>query len=150
MGPDTSKFTNFLQLGDLAPLAGAKSPNWRFSCPKNRQKKVWLKSLKIAQFVEKSNKNFLSAICLLPVEPEVTILRPKCLFCYRLQCLFLKILQILAPSMGSPSKITFFYYIDACRNGFSRNIVTTSLIMTLLIWYIPKCGNPSHAVVLER
>ena len=113
-------------------MAGAKSPNWRFSCPKNRQKKVWLKSLKIAKFVEKSNKKFLSAICLLPVEPEVTILQPKCLFYYSLQCLLFKDLQILALSMSSPLKPTFFYSIDECGNGFSRNIVTTSLFMILV------------------
>ena len=35
--------------------------------PKIAKKKVWLKMLKIVQFFQKSNKNFLSAICLLPV-----------------------------------------------------------------------------------
>ena len=30
-------------------------------------------------------------------------------------------------------KLSFFQFIDACGNGYMRNIVTTSLFMTLVI-----------------
>ena len=46
------RFCQFRQFGDLAPLAGARSPIWR----KNN---VWLKMLRIAQFLEKCKKKFL-------------------------------------------------------------------------------------------
>ena len=58
---------------------------------------------------------------------------------YGEQTLYLMVLQIFAlKKVLYQNYHIFFYSIDACGNGYLRNIVTTSLFMTLVEWLLKK------------
>ena len=91
------------------------------------KKQVWLKLLRIVQFVEKCNKK-IALICPLS---SVRGVRKNALG-YSAQCFSLKDLRILSISMCSFSNPTIFYTVEVCGNGKLGFSVTTSLFMTLI------------------
>ena len=117
---------DFRQFGNLAPLAGARSPNWRFLAQKSPKKKYVSKCLKLPNSSRNAIKFFwlyVTWACAAREKMCEGIVHNVYSYLF---CGFWVFLIVIGVNFN------FFVVLDVSRNEEKSVSVTTSLFMTLV------------------